>query len=276
MVNNKTVQREITFYGIGLHTSAKCALKISPANKGDGIKFFISGEEVSLNSSSLNGSCLGTNIVGRTKVLRTVEHLLSSLCGLGITDAIVTTSDIEVPILDGSSADYFNQIKSAGVVNIGSFDPIIVTKHLIVKDGEKFVEITPSAYGDRNVEFKISFENKVVQKMPQLMSYRHSESSYYDQIAFSRTFGFKKDLEALLSNNLCLGGSLDNAILIDEERVINVDGLRFDNEIVSHKILDIIGDLYPIFSGYTGFTIKANQAGHAINSKFLKKFMNDK
>ncbi|MBU2896032.1 UDP-3-O-acyl-N-acetylglucosamine deacetylase [Vibrio hepatarius] len=275
MINNKTVQRAITFYGIGLHTSAKCAIKVSPANKGDGIKFIICGEEILLDSSSLNGSCLGTNIVGKTKTLRTVEHLLSSLSGLGITDAVVSTTDLEVPILDGSSAEFFNQIKSAGIHKLGMFEPKLVTKNIIVSDGEKFVEIKPSSYGERNVEFQISFDNKVVKSMPQFMVYHHSESSFYDQIAFARTFGFKRDLEALLSKNLCLGGSLDNAILIDDERVINIDGLRFQNEIISHKILDIIGDLYPLFREYTGFTIKANQAGHVINSRFLKKFMSD-
>ncbi|KDM91050.1 UDP-3-O-acyl-N-acetylglucosamine deacetylase [Photobacterium galatheae] len=272
MVYGKTIQREVSFYGVGLHTSAKCALKITPAQKGEGLVFNLKGESVVVNSDSLKGSCLGSNIVGGQASLRTVEHLLSALSGLGITDAYISTNDIEVPILDGSAADFFNQLKSAGICLLGDYPQRRVANPFSVSDGSKMVEIVPRDDGEQVVDFSISFNNQVVQGMPQKMSYIHNESNFYEQIAFARTFGFKRDLEALLSNNLCLGGSLENAILIDDDRVINLDGLRFKSEIISHKILDILGDLYPLFRDFTSFTIKANQAGHAINNQFLKGF----
>lgn len=272
MIYSKTIQRDVTFYGIGLHTSAKCTLKVSPAESGSGFLFRVRDEVAKVDHTTLQGSNLGTNMLCGSSVVRTVEHLLSALVGLGITDAIISTNDVETPILDGSAADFFKELKSAGVRTTGEHKPKKLDKQLIVSSGGKRVAIYPREDEEVVVSFSINFDNDVVKAMPQSLIYSHSEGNYFECIAFARTFGFKKDLETLLSNNLCLGGSLENAILIDDCRVINVDGLRFDSEIVSHKILDIIGDLSPIFRDYIGFTIIAEQAGHSINNEFLKQF----
>ncbi|MCY9860929.1 UDP-3-O-acyl-N-acetylglucosamine deacetylase [Vibrio coralliirubri] len=272
MIFSKTIQRDVIFYGIGLHTSAKCSLKVSPADAGTGYLFRVRDEEAKVDHITLEGSNLGTNMVCGSSVVRTVEHLLSALVGLGITDVIITTNDVETPILDGSAADFFKELKFAGVRTIGDHKPLRLDKQLTISMGGKMVAIYPRNDNDVVVSFRIDFDNEVVRTMPQELTYSHSEDNYFEQIAFARTFGFKKDLQALLSNNLCLGGSLENAVLIDDNRVINVDGLRFESEIVSHKVLDIIGDLSPVFRDYIGFTLVADQAGHSINNKFLKQF----
>lgn len=272
MKYRKTLQRDLSFEGIGLHTSNHSVVRITPAPDGTGIVFVVRGESIQVDHNSLNGSALGTNIVNGNCQTRTVEHLLSALCACGITDAFVVTDATEIPILDGSAIDFFNGIAAVGTKKLSAFEPIAVRESITVFDGEKYIALEPIETNEIIIEFEIKFDNEAVSKMPQNLIYRHNTSNFYDHIASARTFGFKKDLEHLLSLNLCLGGSLENAILIDENRIINVNGLRFENELVAHKILDLVGDLSPILSKYTGFKIKAHQAGHSINNKFLRKF----
>ena len=272
MKYRKTLQRDLSFEGIGLHTSNHSVVKITPAPDGTGIVFVVRGESIQVDHNSLNGSSLGTNLVQGNCQIRTVEHLLSALCACGITDAFVVTDATEIPILDGSAIDFFNGISTVGAKKLSIFEPEIVRESISVIDGEKYISLEPIEEEEIVIEFEIKFDNETVSKMPQNLIYHHNTSNFYDHIASARTFGFKKDLEHLLSLNLWLGGSLENAILIDENRIINVNGLRFENELVAHKVLDLVGDLSPVLSKYTGFKIKAHQAGHSINNKFLRKF----
>ena len=268
----KTIRREVVLSGIGLHSSEKCCIRIEPAKLGTGIVFSTKQENIKVSSETLSGSSLGTNLIGATTEVRTVEHLLSAITALGITDLIIRTTKIEVPILDGSSAVFFNELMAAGIQNLGSYSKKRLTSQCLFELDSKSVLIRPRRDDKCIVRFQIAFDNKVVSAMPQTIEYEHSKVNYLNEIAYARTFGFKRDIEFLISQMLCLGGSLENAILIDEDAVINIGGLRFDNEIISHKVLDIIGDLSPIFNNFVGFEIIANKAGHTINNLFLRHF----
>lgn len=272
MFFRKTIQKDISFEGIGLHTSDHSTVKLLPATEGTGVSVIIGNEKIPIDNTTLFGSSLGTDITSNGIKIRTVEHLLSAISGLGITDIQIIVNGNEIPILDGSAIDYHNGLLAVGIKTLG---PYMKRKNILdfsVYHGSKYIRISPRKDKEITIEFSIKFENKIVSNMPQKLIYKHSESEYFNNIASARTFGFKRDLDSLLSENLCLGGSLENAILIDEDRIINTGGLRFSNEIVAHKVLDFVGDLSPLLKDYCGFHIEAHQGGHSINNKFLKAY----
>jgi UDP-3-O-[3-hydroxymyristoyl] N-acetylglucosamine deacetylase len=203
----------------------------------------------------------------------TVEHLMSAMAGLGIDNAIVELSSPELPIMDGSAGTFIFLLQSAGVVEQSAAKKFIRIKKVVeVKDGDKWVRFEP--YNGYKLTFTINFAHPVFANTKQHVTVNLGEQSYIKEVSRARTFGFMQEVEYMRSQGLALGGNLDNAIVMDEYRVINPDGLRFDDEFVKHKILDAIGDLYllghPLITAFTGY-----KSGHALNNALLRATLAD-
>ncbi|UKA04660.1 UDP-3-O-acyl-N-acetylglucosamine deacetylase [Photobacterium damselae] len=289
-----TIREKVELIGDGLHSGRQCRVVIDQTSrKGIFFKNLSNGIEELVSEKTLFGSTLGTNFVfehDRSAKIMTVEHLLGTLLLMGVTNAIISVDGCEIPIMDGSGKDFADVIKQAGLVRVtealsengmNSFEIPIkedaiqpkrsVTTEFEVRVGDKFVRIKPRDDQMVGVFVKIQFDNECVSAMPQERRFTFSLDDP-SLVTSARTFGFKSDIDELLSRGLVLGGCLSNAILIDKLSVINPNGLRFDDEIVTHKMLDLIGDLSPIFYNYCGFDIECFKCGHKINNEFLVEF----
>jgi len=264
--------------GVGLHTGKKVYLTLRPASIDSGIRFrridLDEPVEILACPEKVGDTNLSTTLVENGVRISTVEHLLSAIAGLGIDNAYIDLTADEVPIMDGSAAPFVFLIQSAGIVEQNAPKKFIrIKKKIRVEDGDKWVEFRP--FNGFKVSFQIDFNHPLFTQQKQTCVINFSTTSFVKEVSRARTFGFQKDIEYLRSNNLALGGSQDNAIVLDDYRVLNEDGLRYDNEFVKHKILDSIGDLYLLghsligaFSGY--------KSGHALNNKLLLKLLEDK
>jgi UDP-3-O-[3-hydroxymyristoyl] N-acetylglucosamine deacetylase len=227
--------------------------------------------DVPADAQIVGETMLGTSLhVGDTKVA-TVEHLLAAFAGLGIDNAYVDLSAPEVPIMDGSAAPFVFLLQSAGIQEQTSPKKFIrIRKKVRVEDGDKWAEFKP--YDGFKVNFSIDFDHPVFKKHLQQATIDFSTTSFLREVSRARTFGFLRDIEMLRANRLALGGNIDNAIVMDEYRVLNEDGLRYADEFVRHKILDAIGDLYLIGHGLVGeFT--GYKSGHGLNNKLARKLI---
>jgi UDP-3-O-[3-hydroxymyristoyl] N-acetylglucosamine deacetylase len=264
--------------GVGLHTGKKVYLTLRSAPIDSGIRFrridLDEPVEILACPEKVGDTNLSTTLVEKGVRISTVEHLLSAIAGLGIDNAYIDLTADEVPIMDGSAGPFVFLIQSAGIVEQNAPKKFIrIKKKIRVEDGDKWVEFRP--FNGFKVSFQIDFNHPMFTQIKQTCDINFSTTSYVKEVSRARTFGFQKDIEYLRSNNLALGGSQDNAIVLDDYRVLNEDGLRYDNEFVKHKILDSIGDLYLLghsligaFSGY--------KSGHALNNKLLLKLLADK
>lgn len=277
MVNQQTFAREIRATGVGLHTGRKVNLTLRPAPVDTGIIFCRTdiqpgGVRVPARLEYVCDTILSTNLSKDGARVGTVEHLLSALSGLGIDNAYVDVDAPELPIMDGSSGPFVFLIQSAGIKQQNAPKKFIrIKRRLKVKDGDKEAIFEP--YDGFRVEFTIDFgEHPVLQKTAKYGVIDFAQSSYIKEISRARTFGFVSDYEKLRENNLALGGSLDNAILVDKYRIMNNDGLRYDDEFVKHKILDAIGDLYLLGSTLIG-NFKGHKSGHTLNNQLLCKLL---
>jgi UDP-3-O-[3-hydroxymyristoyl] N-acetylglucosamine deacetylase len=264
--------------GVGLHTGKKVYLTLRPAAIDSGIRFrrvdLDEPIEILARPEKVGDTNLSTTLVENGVRISTVEHLLSAIAGLGIDNAYIDLSADEVPIMDGSAGPFVFLIQSAGIVEQNAAKRFIrIKKTVRVESGDKWVEFNP--FNGFKVSFEIDFDHPLFTHQKQTCSINFSTTSFVKEVSRARTFGFQKDIEYLRSNNLALGGSQDNAIVLDDYRVLNEDGLRYDNEFVKHKILDSIGDLYLLghsligaFSGY--------KSGHALNNKLLLTLLEDK
>ena len=264
--------------GVGLHTGKKVYLTLRPAAIDSGIRFrrvdLDEPVEILARPEKVGDTNLSTTLVENDVRISTVEHLLSAIAGLGIDNAYIDLSADEVPIMDGSAGPFVFLIQSAGIVEQNTAKRFIrIKKKVRVEDGDKWVEFNP--FNGFKVSFEIDFDHPLFTHQKQTCSINFSTTSFVKEVSRARTFGFQKDIEFLRANNLALGGSQDNAIVLDDYRVLNEDGLRYDNEFVKHKILDSIGDLYLLghsligaFSGY--------KSGHALNNKLLLTLLEDK
>jgi len=264
--------------GVGLHTGKKVYLTLRPAAIDSGIRFrrvdLDVPVEILARPEKVGDTNLSTTLVENGVRISTVEHLLSAIAGLGIDNAYIDLSADEVPIMDGSAGPFVFLIQSAGIVEQNKAKRFIrIKKTVRVESGDKWVEFNP--FNGFKVSFEIDFDHPLFTHQKQTCSINFSTTSFVKEVSRARTFGFQKDIEYLRSNNLALGGSQDNAIVLDDYRVLNEDGLRYDNEFVKHKILDSIGDLYLLghsligaFSGY--------KSGHALNNKLLLTLLEDK
>ncbi|MBT8419578.1 MAG: UDP-3-O-acyl-N-acetylglucosamine deacetylase [Gammaproteobacteria bacterium] len=277
MINQRTLKNVIRATGVGLHSGEKVYLTLRPAPANSGIIFrrVDLEEPVSLlaRPENVGDTTLSTTLVKDGARVSTVEHLLSAMAGLGIDNAFVDVSAPEVPIMDGSAGPFVFLIQSSGIDVQSAPKRFLRIRRLIrVEEDDKWAQFEP--FNGFKVSFTIGFDHPVFNSRPQQASMDFSTTSFVKEISRARTFGFMRDLEHLRANNLALGGSLDNAVVLDNYRVINDDGLRYEDEFVKHKVLDAIGDLYllghSLIGAFTGY-----KSGHGLNNKLLRTLMAD-
>jgi UDP-3-O-[3-hydroxymyristoyl] N-acetylglucosamine deacetylase len=279
MLAQRTLKTLTKAVGVGLHSGQRVELTLRPAAPDTGIVFrridLPEPVDIPVNAEAVTDTRLASTIsVGQAKVL-TVEHLMSACAGLGIDNLYVDITAEEVPILDGSASSFVFLLQSAGVVEQQVPKRFVrVLKPVEVSEGEgqniKWARLEP--YHGYKLSFEIDFRHPAVDSTGQQVVFDMSEGVYARDIARARTFGFTKDVEMLRANGLALGGGLDNAIVMDDYRVLNSDGLRYDDEFVKHKILDAMGDLYilgkPLLAAYSAF-----RSGHAMNNQLLRALL---
>lgn len=277
MVKQRTLKNVIRATGVGLHTGEKIYLTLRPAAPDSGITFrrvdLDPPVEIEARAENVGDTTLSTSLMKGDVRISTVEHLLSAFAGLGIDNAYIDLSASEVPIMDGSAGPFVFLIQSAGIEEQNAAKKFIrVKKPILVEDGGKWVRFDP--YEGFKVAFNIDFNHPAFASRSQETSVDFSSTSFVKEVSRARTFGFMRDYESLKDSNLALGGSLDNAVVMDDFRVLNEDGLRYEDEFVKHKVLDAIGDLYLLgysligsFSGY--------KSGHALNNALLRVLLKD-
>ena len=277
MIRQRTLKNIIRATGIGLHTGKKVYLTLRPAPIDTGIVFrrvdLDPVVEIEAVPENVGDTRLSTTLVKGDTRVSTVEHLLSALAGLGIDNAYIELSAPEVPIMDGSAGPFVFLVQSAGIEEQGAAKKFIrIKRPVIVEEDDKWARFDP--FEGFKVSFKIDFEHPVFRNRSQTTSVDFSSTSFVKEVSRARTFGFMRDLEYLRENNLALGGSMDNAIVMDDYRVLNEDGLRYEDEFVKHKVLDAIGDLYLLGSSLIG-EFSGYKSGHALNNTLLRALLAD-
>ncbi len=277
MLRQRTLKNTIRATGVGLHTGEKVFMTLRPAAVNSGIVFrrVDLDEPVDLpaRADQVGDTMLGTTLINGDVRVSTVEHLLSAFAGLGIDNAYVDLSAPEVPIMDGSAGPFVFLIQSAGIAEQEAAKRFIrIKKALTVRQDEKWARFEP--FDGFKVSLEISFDHPVFKKHSQMATIDFSTTSFVKEIARARTFGFMRDIEMLRERHLTLGASLDNAIAIDDYRILNEDGLRYEDEFVKHKILDSIGDLYLLGHSLIG-AYSAFKSGHGLNNAILRALLAD-
>ena len=279
MLAQRTLKSLTQAVGVGLHSGQRVELTLRPAAPDTGIVFrrvdLPEPVDIPVRAESVTDTRLASTIsVGQAKVF-TVEHLMSACAGLGIDNLYVDITAEEVPILDGSASSFVFLLQSAGIVEQNAPKRFLrVLKTVQVNEGEganiKWAKLEP--FHGYKLSFEIDFRHPAVDQTGQQVVFDMSEGVYSRDIARARTFGFTKDVEMMRANGLALGGGLDNAIVMDDYKVLNADGLRYDDEFVKHKILDAMGDLYivgkPLLAAYSAF-----RSGHAMNNQLLRALL---
>ena len=277
MTRQRTLKNVIRATGVGLHTGEKVYLTLRPAAVNTGIVFrridLDPPVEINARPENVGDTRLSTTLCNGDTSVSTVEHLLSAFAGLGIDNAYVDLSAPEVPIMDGSAGPFVFLIQSAGVEEQNAAKQFIrIKRSTTVKEGDKWARFEP--FDGFKVAFGINFDHPAFKGRRQEVEVDFSRTSFVKEVSRARTFGFMRDIEMLRSNKLALGGSLDNAIVVDDYRVLNEEGLRYEDEFVKHKVLDAVGDLYLLgysligaFSGY--------KSGHQLNNRLLRALLAD-
>lgn len=277
MVKQRTLKTSVSVTGVGLHSGEKVTLSLRPASINSGIVFRRTDvkpvEEIKALANLVHDTRLSTCMEQNGVRVATIEHLMSALAGLGIDNACIEMNGAEVPIMDGSAGTFIFLLQSAGIIEQSAAKKFIrIKKTVEVKQGDKWVRFEP--YNGYKLTFTINFAHPVFTNTKQHVTVDLDENSYIREISRARTFGFMQDVETMRAQGLALGGSLDNAIVMDEYRVLNTDGLRFEDEFVKHKVLDAIGDLYllghPLIGAFSGF-----KSGHALNNALLRELLAD-
>ena len=277
MIRQRTLKNVIRATGVGLHTGDKVYMTLRPAAVDTGIVF----RRVDLpNPVDIRSCCenvgdtrLSTTLVKGDVRIATIEHLLSAMAGLGIDNAYVDLSAPEVPIMDGSAGPFVFLLQSAGIEEQAKAKRFIrIKKSVTVRDGDKWARFEP--FDGFKVGFSIDFNHPMFTKRTSTSEIDFSTTSFVKEVSRARTFGFMRDIEMLREKNLALGGSMDNAIVLDDYRVLNEDGLRYEDEFVKHKILDAIGDLYLLGHSLIG-AFYGYKSGHELNNKLLRTLLAD-
>ena len=272
MIRQRTLKNVIRATGVGLHTGKKIYLTLRPAPVDTGIVFCrVDLEQVvqiPARPENVGDTRLSTTLINDGVRISTVEHLLSAMAGLGIDNAYIDLSAPEVPIMDGSAGPFVFLIQSAGIEEQNAPKRFIRIKQPVeVRDGDKVARFEP--FDGFKVGFTIEFDHPVFKSNTQHSEIDFSTTSFVKEVSRARTFGFMREIEYLRERKLALGGSLDNAVVLDNYRVLNEDGLRYRDEFVKHKILDAIGDLYLLGHSLIG-AFKGYKSGHALNNKLLR------
>lgn len=272
MIRQRTIKHSVQETGIGLHKGEKVTMTLRPAPANTGIVFrrvdLEPYADIPARANAVGDTMLCTCISNEDgATINTVEHLASAMAGLGIDNLIVEVNSNELPIMDGSASPFVFLLQSAGIEELSAPKRFIrLNKTVRVEDGDKWAELRP--FEGFRVNFAIDFDHPAIKQTRQHMVVDFSTASYIEEISRARTFGFMRDLEYMNANNLALGGSMENAVALDEYRVLNPEGLRYDDEFLKHKILDAVGDLFLGGHSIIG-ELCAYKTGHGLNNKLL-------
>ncbi|MGI9275934.1 MAG: UDP-3-O-acyl-N-acetylglucosamine deacetylase [Endozoicomonas sp.] len=275
MIKQRTLKNIIRATGVGLHSGEKVYLTLKPAPVDTGIIFCRTDldpvVEIAARAENVGQTTLCTSLQKDGVRVDTVEHLLSALAGLGIDNAYVEVSAHEVPIMDGSAGPFVFLVQSAGIQEQDAPKKFIrIKKEVTVTDGDKSATFKP--YEGFKVSFTIFFDHPVFKGRSQTAAIDFSSTSFVKEVSRARTFGFMRDVEYLRSQNLALGGSVDNVVVVDDYRILNEDGLRYHDEFVKHKMLDAIGDLYLLGNSLIGQFV-GHKSGHELNNKLVRALL---
>jgi UDP-3-O-[3-hydroxymyristoyl] N-acetylglucosamine deacetylase len=275
----RTLQSSVQAVGVGLHSGERVQITLRPAPTSTGIVFrrvdIAGAEDIPVRANMVSDTRMASTICSSNAKVQTIEHLMSAAAGLGIDNMIVDITAEEVPILDGSAAAFVFLLQSAGIVTQDAPRRFVkVTKPIEVRSGSgknlKWARLDP-LHG-YTLKFEIEFDHPAVSGTGQAVTFDYGSGRYARDIARARTFGFTKDIEMLRGSGLALGGGLDNAIVMDDDKILNLDGLRYDAEFARHKMLDAMGDLYvlgsPLLAAYSAF-----RSGHAMNNDLLRALL---
>jgi UDP-3-O-[3-hydroxymyristoyl] N-acetylglucosamine deacetylase len=275
VIKQRTLKNVIRATGVGLHSGEMVYLTLRPAAPNTGIIFrrvdLDPVVELEAKAENVGETALSTTLVQHGEKVSTVEHLLSAFAGLGIDNAYIDLNAAEVPIMDGSAGPFVFLVQSAGIEEQNVAKQFIrIKKPVMFQEGDKWAKFEP--FDGFKVSFTIDFEHPAFTGRPQQVDVDFSSTSFVREVSRARTFGFMKDIEKLRENNLALGGSMDNAIVVDDYRVLNEDGLRYEDEFVRHKVLDAIGDLYLLGHSLIG-AFNGYKSGHEVNNKLLRQLL---
>lgn len=275
MINQRTLKNVIKATGVTLHGGERAELILRPAPPNSGIRFLRVDQdpvvEIPALAEYVGDTTLSTTLVKNGIRVSTVEHLLSALAGLGIDNAYIDVTTSEIPIMDGSAGPFVFLVQSAGIKEQNVPKRFIrIKRKVTVKEGDKWACFEP--FKGFKVTFTIEFDHPVFKNQCKTATLDFSSTSYVKEVSRARTFGFMADFEKLRSMNLARGASLDNAVAVDDFRVLNEDGLRYEDEFVRHKILDAVGDLYLLGSSLIG-AFSGFKSGHALNNQLLRKLL---
>ena len=277
MMRQRTLKSLVSASGVGLHSGQKVRMTLRPAPADTGIVFrrvdLASPVDIPARAELVGEARLASTLVKGDVKIQTVEHLMSALGGLGVDNAYVDLDAPELPIMDGSAGPFVMLIQQAGLEQQAAPKRFLrVLRRVEVTDGDKWARLDP--YDGYKLSFSIDFRHPVIERSTQSVSIDFAETSYVKEIARARTFGFMHDVEDLRDSGLALGGGLDNAVVLDEYRVLNAEGLRFADEFIRHKLLDANGDLYllgkPLLAAFS-----AHKSGHALNNRLLRALLAD-
>jgi UDP-3-O-[3-hydroxymyristoyl] N-acetylglucosamine deacetylase len=276
MAKQRTLRTSIKAKGIGLHTGEPTLLTLRPAPANTGIVFcrtdLPTPVSIPARPENVGDTMLSTCLVKDGVRIATIEHLMSAIAGLGIDNLYIDVNAAEIPIMDGSSGPFVFLLQSAGIEEQNAFKKFIrIKRKITVRDNDKWASFEP--HDGFIVSFTIDFKHPLFHGKPQQNTIDFSKTSYVKEISRARSFGFISEYEYLRARNLALGASMDNVIVIDDYRVLNDGGLRYDDELVKHKILDAVGDLYligPVIGAFAGY-----KSGHALNNLLLRELLAD-
>jgi UDP-3-O-[3-hydroxymyristoyl] N-acetylglucosamine deacetylase len=278
MLRQRTLKSLVRAAGVGLHTGQKVRMALRPAPADTGVVFrrvdLAPAVDIPARADLVGETRLASCLVHQGAKVHTVEHLMSALGGLGVDNIYVDLDAAELPIMDGSAAPFALLIQQAGIKEQAAPKRFLrVTRRVEVRDGDKWACLEP--YAGYRLSFSIDFKHPVIDRSKQSVIVDFAETSYLKEIARARTFGFMHEVEDLRESGLALGGGLDNAVVLDEYRVLNADGLRFADEFIRHKLLDAIGDLYLLGKPLLG-AFSAHKSGHALNNRLLRAVLGER
>lgn len=276
-IYQRTLATPITATGIGLHSGKEVTLTLTPAPVGAGIVFVrtdLANAKIPMTATLIQDTMMSSNLVAGDARVGTVEHLLSAVSAFGLDNLYVQVDAPEIPIMDGSASVFLSLIDKAGVMEQSDLKKFIKIKQtVVVRDGDKWARFDPYD-GGFLMKFEIDFDHPAIQATNQTTTLDFNTANFIREVGQARTFGFLKDLEYLRQHNLALGGSLDNAVVLDDTSVMNAGGLRYPNEFVRHKMLDAVGDLYVIGHAILG-QFSAYKSGHALNNALIRAVLAD-
>ena len=274
MVKQRTIKKTVKARGVGIHSGKLVNMTLIPAESDHGVVFKrldVGGRQVHAHSAFVNEVVLSTGLESQGVKVSTIEHLMSALSALGIDNVLVELDSFEVPIMDGSSAPFVFLVQSAGIEEQDVPKRFIVIKNTIrVENGESWAQVSP--HNGFKVTLEIDFEHKKIKESGQKLTIDFAEQSYLKEISRARTFGYERDVEELQAGGLALGASFDNAIALSDDAILNEDGMRYHNEFVKHKILDIVGDLFLLGGNVIGH-YEGYKTGHMLNDQLLSAIL---